>query len=54
MAAKTSEDEQRREADRSKEQEMGRLREQVARLQKSLDEQRETSLQLANKLLVDV
>lgn len=54
MAAKTSEDQQRREADRSREQEMGRLREQAAQLQKSLDDQRETALQIASKLRVDV
>ncbi|KAL0252329.1 hypothetical protein I308_101718 [Cryptococcus tetragattii IND107] len=54
MAAKTSEDQQRREADRSREQEMGRLREQAAQLQKSLDDQRETALQIANKLRIDV
>ncbi|TYJ55826.1 hypothetical protein B9479_003478 [Cryptococcus floricola] len=54
MAAKTSEDEQRREVDKSRDQEMSRLREQAAQLQKTLDDQRETALQLANKLRVDV
>ncbi|WVR03781.1 hypothetical protein IAU60_000776 [Kwoniella sp. DSM 27419] len=54
MAAKTSEDSRRKEADRSREQEMAGLRDQVTQLQKSLDSQRETAQQLASKLRVDV
>ncbi|OCF31660.1 myosin heavy chain [Kwoniella heveanensis BCC8398] len=54
MDAKTSEDSKRQEADRSREAEMSRLRDQVSQLQKSLDDQREAAQQLANKLRVDV
>ncbi|WVN90734.1 uncharacterized protein L203_105976 [Cryptococcus depauperatus CBS 7841] len=54
MAAKVSEDEQRREADRSREEEMARLRDQVGKLQQSLDDQQKAALQLANKLRIDV
>nr|XP_018264766.1 myosin heavy chain [Kwoniella dejecticola CBS 10117]OBR86924.1 myosin heavy chain [Kwoniella dejecticola CBS 10117] len=54
MAAKSSEDSKKQEADKSREQEMSRLRDQVSVLQKSLDEQREAAQQLANKLRVDV
>ncbi|WVQ93464.1 hypothetical protein IAU59_000538 [Kwoniella sp. CBS 9459] len=54
MDAKTSEDSKRQEADRSREAEMSRLRDQVAQLHKSLDDQREAAQQLANKLRVDV
>ncbi|EIW68985.1 hypothetical protein TREMEDRAFT_68898 [Tremella mesenterica DSM 1558] len=54
MAAKSSEDVKRQEADRSREAEMGRLRDQVGQLQQALDHQRDSSAQLANKLKVDV
>jgi myosin protein heavy chain len=54
MAAKSSEDNKRLEVDKSREAEMARLREEVIKLQKTLDEQREGAQQLANKLKVDV
>ena len=54
MATKSSEDNLRREADRSREAEMIRLRENVVLLQKTLDEHRENAQQLANRLRVDV
>lgn len=54
MAAKSSEDIKRQEADRSREAEMSRLREQAASAQKALGEQREQSQQLSNKLRVDL
>lgn len=53
MAAKSSEDVKRQEADRSREVEMARLREQVATAQTSLETQREQSQVLSNKLRVD-
>lgn len=54
MADKTSEDSKRQEADRSRDAEMGRLRDQVVQLQKALDDHRDSAQQLANKLRVDV
>ncbi|WWC87933.1 uncharacterized protein L201_002833 [Kwoniella dendrophila CBS 6074] len=54
MAAKSSEDSRKQEADKSREQEMSRLRDQVSQLQRSLDDQVQAAQQLANKLRVDV
>ena len=54
MAAKSSEDSKRQEAERSRETEMISMRERVAAQQKALDAQREGAQQLANKLRVDV
>ena len=53
MAAKSSEDIKRQEADRSREAEMSRLREQVTSAQKALDEQVAQSQKLSEKLRVD-
>lgn len=53
MAAKSSEDIKRQEADKSREAEMTRLRESAALAQKALEDQREQSQQLSNKLRVD-
>jgi myosin protein heavy chain len=53
MAAKSSEDIKRQEADRSREAEMSRLREQVAAAQKGLDDQISQSQKLSEKLRVD-
>ena len=54
MAAKSNEDFRRQEADKSREAEMTRLREQAASLQKALDDQRDTAAKMANQLRVDV
>lgn len=54
MAAKSSEDVKKQEADKSREMEMARLREQVLASQQALDDQRKAAHQLANKLKVDV
>lgn len=54
MAAKSSEDSKRQEADRSREAEMSRVREQAGALQKALDDQRDAAQSLANRLRVDV
>ena len=53
MAAKSSEDIKRNEADRSRETEMARLRDQVAASQKALEEQVAQSQKLSEKLRVD-
>ena len=53
MAAKSSEDIKRQEADRSRETEMTRLREQVVNAQKALDDQVAQSQKLSEKLRVD-